>query len=158
MILWISENSTDSANFHFPAEPWACSSVSIHRRVFPRLVGWFWWHKPHNWSDCLSLALYIENFQSCECLVILKLYLQWTWSGIQAYQRAERSLIASTLYTTTALSADTELDSLCQLLLSVSPSENYVLCSFKLPNSSWKKINSLLTGSCSCCNTFSWSQ
>lgn len=88
---------------------------------------------------CLSPPLYIENLQSCERLVILKLYLQWTWFGIQAYQRAQRSLIASTLYTATALPADTELDSLCQLFLSASPRDNYVLCSFRLPNSSQKK-------------------
>lgn len=49
---------------------------------------------------------------------------------------------ASTLHATTALCADTELDSLCQWLLSASPSNNCVLCSFRLPIYSWGKFNS----------------
>lgn len=42
-----------------------------------------------------------------------------------------------------SLCADIGLDSLYQLFLSASPSDNCVLCSFRLPHiSSWKNFNS----------------
>lgn len=146
--MHISERLSSADFTEFPAGPQTWSAVSIH----PLFLGisWFWYQSQHETQlKWLSLTYFVyckfvQLWMSGGFKTVAQAqFFWWTQSGIEIYERAQRNLIASSLHTNIALCVDVGPDSLCQLLLSASPSDNSVLCSFRLPHiSSWKNFNS----------------
>lgn len=139
-FCWVSPSCWTVNLFH-SLHPWRCFSFGLDvLSTNPSMK--------HNYSNCFSPALYIENLQSCECQEVLQQHLRLRLNeqslGLKLTV-AQRNLIASPPHTNLAVSEDIGLDSLCQLFLSASPIEYCRPCSFRLlDTSSWKIFNSFL--------------